>query len=95
MRRLTLCLCLATALAFTSCRGNGHKAARTLGDPCAGTHGEYLDFYFDDLRSHQPNLWSRVLSTCVATCPASEGCAPVRSVARWYGEWPERPEEEP
>ena len=88
MRRLALGLCLA--LAVCGCGDGDREGYAALGDLCAGIEGEYLDFYFDDLRSRQPDLWSRVLTTCLETCPASDSCAPVRSVALWYGEWPGR-----
>lgn len=45
---------------------------------------EYLDFYWDDLRSHQPHLWARALDTCTDTCPDAVNCGPVLSVASWY-----------
>ncbi len=85
---------LVLALGVCGCTEDGSEAQLALGDLCAGIEGEYLDFYFDDLRARQPDLWSRALATC-KTCPASDGCAPVRSVASWYGEWPDERREKP
>jgi len=45
---------------------------------------DYLDFYWDDLRSNQPELWAQALGTCRETCPDAVNCAPVLSVAAWY-----------
>ena len=49
---------------------------------------EYLDFYWDHLRSHQPELWDRALATCRETCPRAVNCGPVLSVASWYEKAP-------
>ncbi len=45
---------------------------------------EYLDFYWDDLRTHQPELWAQALATCTESCPDAVNCGPVLSVASWY-----------
>ncbi len=45
---------------------------------------EYLDFYWDDLRTRQPELWDAALDTCTDTCPDAVNCGPVLSVASWY-----------
>ena len=45
---------------------------------------EYLDFYWDDLRAHQPELWAQALATCSDSCPEAVNCGPVLSVASWY-----------
>ncbi len=45
---------------------------------------EYLDFYWDDLRTHQPELWAEALATCTESCPDAVNCGPVLSVASWY-----------
>ncbi len=55
---------------------------------------EYLDFYWDDLRSHQPELWAQALDTCTQVCPDAVNCGPVLSVASWYRTPPPSPNPE-
>ncbi|MCP3960782.1 MAG: hypothetical protein GY719_23300 [bacterium] len=75
--------------ALVACDGTGHpEAGRHLERLCdqEQLREEYLDFYWDDLRTRQPELWVQALATCTARCPAAVNCAAVRSVASWYGE---------
>ena len=48
----------------------------------------YLDFYWDDLRSHRPELWAEALRRCTEDCPAAVNCGPVLSVDSWYRQAP-------
>ena len=75
-------------LALTACDAEERAAEGHLEQLCSPdpVRAEYLDFYFDDLRTHEPELWSEALETCTRACPAALGCAPVRSVAAWYDE---------
>ena len=45
---------------------------------------DYADFYWDNLRTTDPELFRRALSICSRQCPRSDACAPVLSVALWY-----------
>ncbi len=87
---------LAAAIAVrlaTEWRGGEAWSPPGLADLCSGgLQAEYLEFYFDTLRSNQRELWNEVLARC-AQCPGAEGCAPVASVAGWYEEWPTAQEE--
>ncbi len=49
---------------------------------------EYLDFYWDDLRTHHSELWDQALRICAGTCPDAVNCGPVLSVASWYDQTP-------
>lgn len=75
-------------LALAACGDEGPAEGAHLEQLCSPDppRAEYLDFYFDDLRTHQPELWSEALEICTEACPAALRCAPVRSVASWYGE---------
>ncbi len=85
MRSLLLVLLLALAL-LTACGEELAEGRRHLQELCTDTalREPYLDFYWDDLRSHQPELWAEALAKCTETCPSAVNCAPVRSVASWY-----------
>ncbi len=87
MRR-TACRCLALGLCLlAACRAaDPPEARRHLEQLCSAQQlrEQYLDFYWDDLRSHQPELWAEALRTCTEACPSSVNCAPVLSVASWY-----------
>ncbi len=74
-------------LALTACESTDPTAVqRHVEHLCdqQEVRAEYLDFYWDDLRSHQPELWADALSTCSETCPDAVNCGPVLSVASWY-----------
>ena len=45
---------------------------------------DYADFYWDNLRTTNLELFNRALSICSRQCPQSDACAPVLSVALWY-----------
>ena len=82
MRRLCLACLLSAA-----CQGADSDAVlRHVEQLCErqDVREEYLDFYWDDLRSHQPELWAEALATCRRTCPDAVNCGPVLSVASWY-----------
>ena len=83
MRGLIL-LFLATIL--TSCQAETPPAASPVEALCTDSHDtiDYADFYWDHLRTTDPDLFRRALSICSRQCPGSEPCAPVLSVARWY-----------
>lgn len=82
---------LLALLALAACRGgdprDGRRHLESLCDQ-ERMREEYLDFYWDDLRSHAPELWAEALATCTETCPDAVNCGPVLSVAAWYAPVP-------
>ena len=60
------CLLLLGLLALAACQGDdsrdGHRHLESLCDQ-ERMREEYLDFYWDDLRTHAPELWSQALAT--------------------------------
>ena len=95
---LALALCWAGAILILLLALLTTGCAKETSQPLAGLCGEekaagaYLDFYWDDVRTHQPELWSRALTQCFEQCPEAVSCAPVRSVATWYSEGQETPD---
>ncbi len=85
MTRLPLACLMILALAACG-RADTEAARRHLEHLCdeQEIQEEYLDFYWDDLRTHQPEVWAEALATCAETCPPAVNCAPVLSVASWY-----------
>jgi hypothetical protein len=82
---------LLALLALAACQAAGPSAGpRHLAQLCDSQRirEEYLDFYWDDLRSHQPELWAEALEKCRRVCPQAVNCAPVLSVASWYQSTP-------
>ncbi len=80
-------ICLLLVLTTAACRPTGTDTGkRHLADLCAdlAIREQYLDFYWDDLRSHRPEMWAEALATCTEVCPGAVNCAPVLSVASWY-----------
>ncbi len=79
-------VCLLFVLASAACRPATDTGSRRLEDLCAEIEirEQYLDFYWDDLRGHRPEIWAEALATCTETCPGAVNCAPVLSVASWY-----------
>jgi len=74
-------------LALVGCqRADTDAGLRHLEHLCdvQGMREDYLDFYWDDLRSNQPELWAQALGTCSEICPDAVNCGPVLSVASWY-----------
>ncbi len=86
MSRLRL-FCLALALLLLAC-GDAEPSdgQRHIHQLCSSQElrEPYLDFYRDDVRSHQPELWHEALRKCTENCPDAVNCAPVLSVASWY-----------
>ncbi len=86
MTRFRLVHCIGLLL-LTACQSADPDALqRHLEGLCdqQQVREEYLDFYWDDLRSHQPELWQEAFSTCTESCPDAVNCGPVLSVASWY-----------
>ncbi len=43
---------------------------------------QYGEFFFDDLFSNNPEMWSDAVSQC-GECPGSPACLPLEEVVRW------------
>ncbi len=91
MSRLRVSLLALVLLLITACKtSETAEGLRHLQQLCSAQElrESYLDFYWDDLRSHQPELWAEALRTCTETCPSAVNCAPVLSVDSWYRQAP-------
>lgn len=90
MTRLRLVFYLAVLLGPLACK-SAETGKRHLESLCDQEQvlEQYLDFYWDDVRSHQPEIWAQAISTCTETCPEAVNCGPVRSVASWYAPAPD------
>ncbi len=87
MSRRSVSFLIFGLLFLSACGGEElARAGRHLEELCSSSELSelYLDFYWDDLRSHQPELWAEALRQCTEICPSAVNCGPVLSVASWY-----------
>ena len=90
MTRFRRILCIAPWI-LTACENVDPLAVQHHIENLCGqeeVRTEYLDFYWDDLRTNQPEIWTQALGTCNETCPDAVNCGPVLSVASWYQQTP-------